>query len=84
MSSRVVMESSGGHICHPIVDAGDGVGDKWGRFVYVYMHGQGLCEAPSYGGSDVLSLFVQLMVGVLLHQVATWMCWRVARCSNMR
>jgi hypothetical protein len=51
VSSSVAMESSGGHICQPVVDASDGVGDKWGCFVDVYAHGQGSREASSDGGS---------------------------------
>ena len=39
---------------------------------------------PAIGEWDALSLFVQLTVGVLSHQVATWMCCRVARCSRTR
>ena len=70
MSGGVVVESSGGHIGHPVVDAG-------------YMS-RACVRRPAMGDQDALSLFVQLTVGVLSHQVATWMCQRVARCSNMR
>ena len=50
MSSSVAMESSGGHVSHPVVDTGNGVGDEQGCLIDMYMHGQGLREVPSYGG----------------------------------
>ena len=35
------------------------------------------------GEHEALSLLVQLMVGVLLHQAVTWTCHSRARCSRM-
>ena len=51
VSSSVAMESLGGHVSHPVVDAGDGMGGLQGRLIDMHTHGQGSCEAPSYGGS---------------------------------
>ena len=43
-----------------------------------------LVRQPVMGEREALSLFVQLMVGVLSHQAATW-TWRSgARCSRAR
>ena len=41
-------------------------------------------SCPVMGERDALSLFVHDTVGVLLHHAATWMCHRIARCSQMR
>ena len=39
---------------------------------------------PAMGEREALSLFVQLTVGVLSHQAATWMCRSGASCSSTR
>ena len=84
MSSSVAMESLGGHVSHPVVDAGDGVGDKWGCFIDMSVHGQGAHEASSDGGSGCTEFVCPAHGRVLSHQVATWVCQRFVRCSNMR
>ena len=43
-----------------------------------------LVRWPAMGERVALSLFVQLMVGVLSHQVAMWMCRSGASCLRMR
>ena len=50
MSSSVAMASLGGHVSHLVVNTSDGVGDKWGCLVDMYVHGQGLHETSSSGG----------------------------------
>ena len=43
-----------------------------------------LVRRPAMGEQEVLSLLVQLLVGVLLHQAATWIWCSGARCSRTR
>ena len=43
-----------------------------------------LVRWPAMGEWVALSLFVQLMVGVLSHQVAMWMCQSGMSCLRMR
>ena len=56
-----------------------------GDALLMCMHMARACvSCPAMGEQDALSLFIQLMVGVLSHQAATWMCCRVTRCSRTR
>ena len=43
-----------------------------------------LVRRPAMGERVALSLFVQLTVGVLSHQVAMWTCRSGASCSRTR
>ena len=50
-----------------------------------WMHiAKALVRRPAMGEWEALSLFIQLTVGVLSHQVATWTCRSGVSCSRMR
>ena len=50
-----------------------------------WMHiAKALVRRPAMGERVALSLFVQLMVGVLSDQAVMWMCWSGVSCSRTR